>query len=458
MRENIGGDEPNGGETTAVLDSVILAEPQPEDLLAERWSALDGEDRLQLFEGLNRVDAGEFFLSLAVADQAALILDLPASERRIWLRLLPPDDAADVIQHSPDDEREALVSLLDVVARSEVQALLLYADDDAGGKMNPRYARLRPEMTAAEAIAYLRRQGDRRTDLTYYVYVLDQTEHLLGIVAFRDLIGAPLDRPIRDVMQRDVAAVREDMDQEEVATIFRRHALLALPVVDAEGRMKGIVTADDVIEVLQEEATEDIQKLGGVEALDLPYFHTRLPTLIRKRGGWLTMLFLGGMLTTAVIGVFQHELERAVVLTLFIPLVISSGGNSGSQASTLIIRAMALGEVRLSDAWRVLRRELFSGLALGAILAVLGVARILGWEAVFGDYGDTYWRVAMTLAVSLVGVVVWGTLIGSMLPFALRRARLDPAMASAPLVATLSDVTGLVIYFTAAKFILLGAL
>ena len=457
MRENIGGDEPHGSDPAAVLDTVILAEPQPEDLLAERWAALDREDRLLLFQGLNRANAGDFVLSLAVADQAALVLDLPASERRIWLRLLAPDDAADLIQHAPDEERDALIALLDNVARSEVQALLLYEEDDAGGKMNPRYARLRPEMTAAEAIAYLRRQGDRHADLTYYVYVLDEGEHLLGVVPFRDLIGAPLDRTIRDVMHRDLAAVREDMDQEEVATLFRRHALLALPVVDAEGRMKGIVTADDVIEVLQEEATEDIQKIGGVQALDLPYFLTSLPTLIRKRGGWLSVLFVGEMLTATAMGVFQHELERAIVLALFIPLVISSGGNSGSQASTLIIRAMALGEVRLGDIWRVMRRELLSGLALGGILAVLGLVRVFGWEAAFGSYGDTYWRVAVTLAVSLVGVVAWGTLTGSMLPFALRRAGLDPATASAPLVATLSDVTGLVIYFTAAKFILLGA-
>ena len=456
MQETIGGGEPFGAVPSGLIDPVILAEPQPEDLLADRWSALDADERLTFFQSMNRADAGDFFLSLPVAEQAALVGHLPSSERRIWLRLLAPDDAADVIQHAPEDERESLISLLDSVARAEVLALLVYAEDDAGGKMNPRYVRLRPEMTASEAISYLRRQRDRRVDLTYYMYVLDTTEHLLGIVSFRDLFAARPDQTIRDFMQRDVIAVREDMDQEEVAALFRRHTMLALPVVDAEGTMKGIVTADDVLEVIEDEATEDIQKMGAVEVLDLPYFHTNLRTLIRKRAGWLSVLFLSEMLTATAMGVFQAEIERAVVLALFVPLVISSGGNSGSQATTLIIRAMALGEVRLRDWWRVARRELFSGSSLGAILAVIGLVRILTWQGLFGSYGDVYMRVALTVSISLVGVVTWGTLTGSMLPFVLRRLGFDPASASAPFVATLSDVTGLVIYFTIAKLILLS--
>ncbi len=456
MQESIEGGEPFGTTPSGLIDTVILAEPQPEDLLAERWSALDLGERLELFQSMNRANASDFFLSLPVAEQAALVLNLPSSERRIWMRLLAPDDAADLIQHVPDDDREALLGMLDTVSRAEVQALLVYEEDDAGGKMNPRYVRLRPEMTAAQAISYLRRQRDRRVDLTYYMYVLDDSEHLLGIVSFRDLFAARPEQTIRDFMQRDVIAVREDMDQEEVAALFRRHTMLALPVVDAEGLMKGIVTADDVLDVIQDEATEDIQKMGGVEALDMPYFHTALRTLIRKRAGWLSVLFLSEMLTATAMGVFQHEIERAVVLALFVPLVISSGGNSGSQATTLIIRAMALGEVRLRDWWRVARRELLSGFALGGILCAIGIIRILTWQELFGSYGEVYARVAITVGLSLVGVVTWGTLSGSMLPFVLRRLGFDPASASAPFVATLSDVTGLVIYFTIAKVVLLS--
>ncbi|MSQ42410.1 MAG: magnesium transporter [Dehalococcoidia bacterium] len=426
--------------------------------LAELWSDLDAEERLLHFQSLHPANAGECFIALSVASQAALILDLPPAERRLWLRLLPPDEAADVIQDAPDEARASLLDLLDSTARAEVSALLVYAEDEAGGKMSPRYARLRPEMTAAQAISYLRQQRDRQLELIYYVYVLDEGEHLLGVVSFRELFSAPADRVVSSVMKRNVVSVPEDLDQEAVAHELTRAGLLAVPVVDAEGRMKGIITADDVLDVVRQEATEDIQKIGGVEALDLPYFDTRLRTLVRKRAGWLSVLFLGQMLTETAMGAFREEITQAIVLALFVPLVISSGGNSGSQASTLMIRAMALGEVRLSDWWRVIQRELMSGLWLGAILGIIGVARIVAWEGLFGSYGDQYWRIALTVSISLLGVVTWGTLTGSMLPFALRRLGFDPASASAPFVATLSDVTGLVIYFTIAKAVLLGEL
>jgi magnesium transporter len=229
-------------------------------------------------------------------------------------------------------------------------------------------------------------------------------------------------------------------------------------VVDAEGRMRGIVTVDDVVDVLNEEATEDIQKLGGMEALDLPYWRTSFGTLVRKRAGWLTVLFVGEMLTATAMARYEGEIAQAVVLALFVPLIISSGGNSGSQASTLIVRAMALGEVRLGHLARVLRRELASGLVLGAILAAIGFLRILAWQGLFGSYGDHAALVAITVGASLVGVVTWGTLAGSMLPFALRWLRLDPASASAPFVATLVDVSGLVIYFSVARAVLRGTL
>jgi magnesium transporter len=248
------------------------------------------------------------------------------------------------------------------------------------------------------------------------------------------------------------------MDQEAVSQIFAHHDLIALPVVDAEGRMKGIVTVDDIVDVVQEEATEDIQKLGGMEALDGPYLQTGFAHMVRKRAGWLSALFLGEMLTATAMGYYEEEIERAVVLALFIPLIISSGGNSGSQASTLVIRAMALGEVRLRDWWRVIRREIAAGLVLGTILGMIGLTRILLWPSRAQVYGEHYALVGLTVAASLIGVVLFGTIAGSMLPFLLRRLGFDPASASAPFVATLVDVTGLIIYFTVASFILYGVL
>jgi magnesium transporter len=261
-----------------------------------------------------------------------------------------------------------------------------------------------------------------------------------------------------DIMRRDLVTVGEEEDQEALSRLFEAHRFLALPVVDPEGRMKGVVTIDDIVEVVREEATEDIQKLGGSEALDAPYLSIGFISMTRKRAGWLSALFLGEMLTATAMGHFQDEIARAVILALFVPLIISSGGNSGSQATTLVIRAMALGEVRLRDWFRVVRRELAAGMVLGAILAVIGTVRILTWEAAFHMYGEHYLLIAATVAFSLVGVVTFGTLAGSMLPFVLRRLGFDPASASAPFVATLVDVTGLVIYFTVASVVLRGTL
>ncbi len=425
---------------------------------ADGWQTLSEEDRLDLFQSLPRGEASELFLSLSAADQEALISALPVSERRVWLRLLAPDDAADVIQLARDDERDGLLGLLVPRTRIEVEALLEYQADVAGGRMNPSYAWVRPEMTAAQAQAYVRLQAADRTSMVYYAYVLDRQERLAGVASFRDLMTAPGARAVSEIMLRDPVCVREDLDQEAVAHILAEHDLLAVPVVDADGHMKGIITVDDVIDVVQQEATEDIQKIGGSEALTLPYFRTQPAEMLRKRAGWLSLLFLSEMLTATAMGFFEHEIEAAVVLAVFVPLVISSGGNSGSQASTLVIRAMALGEVRLRDWWRVVRREIGFGLGLGAILATLGALRITLWQSLLGTYGDHAFELALTVSLSLVGVVAWGTIVGSMLPIGLRRAGFDPANASAPFVATLCDVTGLVIYFTIAKLILLNSI
>ena len=370
------------------------------------------------------------------------------------MRLLAPDDAVDVIQEVGPEQRDEFLALLDEPTRREVVALLAYKDDEAGGLMNPRFARLRPESTVDEAISYLRREAPT-VDQMYYAYVLDQGQHLLGVVSLRQLFSADPAKPIREVMKTDLVSVAPDTDQKEVSTLVRDSRLLAIPVLDADRRMVGIVTVDDIVDVVEEEASRDIQNLGGSEALDRPYLHTTLPEMIRKRAGWLAILFIGEMFTATAMGFFEDELAKAVVLALFLPLIISSGGNSGSQATSLVIQAMALGDIRLRDWFRVIRRELFTGLALGIILGLIGLTRIFAWQTMFKTYGPQTPILAVTILCALIGVVTFGTLAGSMLPFILRRCGLNPASASAPFVATLVDVTGLIIYFTIAKAIML---
>jgi magnesium transporter len=425
--------------------------------LWEEWPALSAKKRVRRFKQLPRHEADEFFLSLEPREQERLLLSLPQGEQRLWMRVLAPDDAVDLIQEAPAEERDRLLEMLDDTTRREVRALLAHAEDDAGGLMNPRFARIRPEMTVGEAIRYLRKQATS-VETIYYLYVLDNDQKLRGVVSFRQLFQAAEDAVVRDIMVTEVVTVPEHMDQELVARLFQKYNLVALPVVDDSAKMVGIITFDDIADAIREEATEDIQKIGGVEALEAPYLTIEFTRLLKKRAGWLAALFLGEMLTATAMTHYQDEIAAAVVLALFVPLIISSGGNSGSQATTLVIRAIALGEVRLVDWWRVLRREIAAGLGLGLILGVIGLSRILVWQAIGGTYGVHYMRIAMTVAFSLVGVVLWGSVAGSMLPFVLRRAGFDPASASAPLVATLVDVTGLVIYFTIASILLHGVL
>jgi magnesium transporter len=427
-----------------------------DDVLAS-WSHRTKEERVRIFQSLPRDERENIFVDLPSDDQAELVLTMAEHEQRTYLRVLPPDDVADLIQASPADEQDGLLRLLDDISRTEVRALLAYAEDDAGGLMSPRFARLRPEMTVDEAISYLRLQA-RQMETVYYAYTVDTQQRLLGVVSFRDLFTCDGQASIANVMRRDVVRVKEETDQEEVARLFALHDLAAIPVVDAENRVKGIVTIDDIVHVVEEEATEDIQKIGGMEALNKPYLETSFVDMIRKRAGWLAVLFLGEMLTATAMSNYEEEIARAVVLAVFIPLIISSGGNSGSQASTLVVRAMALGELRLTD-WRMVAwREIRSGLVLGTVLAIIGFARILLWQAVSSTYGAHYLLIATTIAFSLIGVVLFGTVAGSMLPFLLRWAGVDAASASAPFVATLVDVTGIIIYFSVAAAVLRGAM
>jgi magnesium transporter len=433
-------------------------EPLSGSEVRDIWPLLAHPDRIEAFLMLPRDDAEDLFFAMDARDQAEVLLSMPAREQRSWVRSLPPDDAADLIQAAPLERREALLGLLDDPTRREVTALLAYSEDNAGGLMNPRYIRLRPEMTVDEAISYVRKQMREQPRTIYYGYVLDGEQRLLGVVSFRELFTAAFRTRVAEIMKRQVIAIPEQMDQEAVSHKFSQSHLVALPVVDSAGVMKGIVTVDDVVDVVREEATEDMQKMGGVEALDAPYLDIDTVGMIRKRVGWLCVLFLGEMLTASAMGFFEKEIARAVVLALFIPLIISSGGNSGSQATTLVIRAMALGELRLRDWWRVIRREFLAGLGLGSVLACIGFLRIVVWEGLFHTYGPHYAGIGLTVGFSLLCVVLWGTLAGSMLPFILRRLGFDPASASAPFVATLVDVFGLVIYFSAAAIILGGTL
>ncbi len=427
------------------------------DELLDKWSRLRRRERVAAFKALPQEQMDEFFLALPATSQARLLLALPAGERRLFLRLLAPDDAADLIQEVPHSIQAELLALMDEATRSEANALLAYREDVAGGLMSPRFARLRPDASIEEAITYLRQQLNH-VETIYYAYALDEQQRLVGVVSLKDLVAAAPTKKVRDVMRSEIHKVGENADQRAVAHLFVQHGIQAIPVVDAAGRMKGIITADDIADAIREEATSDIQKVGGTEALDGPYLETGFLAMLRKRAGWLVILFLGEMLTATAMTHYEEEIEKAVVLALFIPLLISSGGNSGSQATTLVIRAMALGELRLRDWWRVIRREVLAGMALGLLLGSIGFLRIVIWQAIAHSYGEHYLLVALTIAFSLLGVVTFGTLAGSMLPFILRRCGLDPASASAPFVATLVDVTGLIIYFSVAKWILTGVL
>ncbi|HEY8211030.1 MAG TPA: magnesium transporter [Myxococcaceae bacterium] len=434
------------------------------------------------------------FSELHPADMAEVIEDLPAEDSAVLFRLLPRDAAAEVFEYLPVDRQSELVgklgneqlvaTLVNEMAPDDrtrlleelpaevtkrvltnlkpeelkvARQLLGYPEKTAGRYMTPEYLAIRPTMTAAEALEYIRKNGKDRETLSV-VYVTDEKSYLLDDIRLGTLVLAAPDARVSTLQDVQMVSLSATATQEEVVSAFEKYDRAALPVTDSRGVLVGIITADDVLDVAEQVATEDIQRLGGLEALDAPYMDVGLLQMIKKRAGWLSILFVGEMLTATAMGYFEHEIERAAVLSLFIPLIISSGGNSGSQATSLIIRALALREMQLKDWWRVMARELASGFALGALLGTLGMVRILIWPNRATLYTEHYLWVAATVAFSLVGVVMFGTTAGSMLPFLLRRIGLDPATASAPAVATLVDVTGLVIYFTAASLLLKGLL
>jgi len=370
---------------------------------------------------------------------------------------LPPDDRTAILEELPGKVAQRLLTMLSPEENRIAITLLGYPEESIGRLMTTDYVAVKPHWTVKETLEHIRRFG-KDSETLNVVYVVDRDWHLIDDFRIREILLAPPGDTIESLMDRKFVSLTATDDQETAIEIFRRYDRVALPVTDTKGILIGIVTVDDVLDVLQEETTEDIQKIGGSEALDAPYMHLSLGKLVQKRAKWLVLLFLGEMLTATAMGYFESEISQAVVLALFIPLIISSGGNSGSQAATLIIRALALGEVRLRDWWRVMRREILSGLSLGGILGTIGFIRVIVWQNLFGTYGAHWLLLAITVFISLIGVVLWGTLSGSMLPFVMQKLGADPAASSAPFVATLVDVTGLVIYFSVAALLLSGTL
>ena len=438
------------GELREALHTVPAAD------VADILSGLSPEMAAIAFRFLPRDDAAECFAYLPPEFQEELIRRLGEAGALRIVEAMDPDDRVRLLDELPGEVAARLVASLPAEDRRVTQAILGYPARSVGRIMTPDYIRIRPDWTAARALEHVRKAG-RDAETINVVYVVDDHGVLVDDLRLRQLIMAEPDAPIVGLLNRQFITLRADQPQEDAVLALQKYDRVALPVVDTRGALLGIVTHDDVADIAQQEATEDIQKLGGVEALEDPYMSTPLLSLVRKRGLVLSVLFVGEMLTASAMGTFEHQIERAVVLALFIPLIISSGGNSGSQASTLIIRAMALREIKMGDWWRVLRREIACGAMLGSILGVLGMVRVTIWGAM-GWYDsqaqEHYHLLATTILFSVLGIVLWGCVVGAMLPFVLKRLRLDPATSSAPFVATLVDVTGIVIYFTCAMLIL----
>ena len=433
-----------------------LLDFEPADI-ADLVDGLEQDQAALVFRLLPRDLAAAVFSYLDSEQQQSLITHLGNERVAALINELEPDDRTALLEEMPAEVAQRLIALLTPAERSITQTILGYPEESVGRLMTPDYVRIRPDWTIAQAMEHIRKYG-RDAETVNVIYVVDETGALIDDLRIRQFLLADPLQPVESIMDRKFTALNATDDREEAVRVMQHYDRVALPVIDSRGILVGIVTADDVADVAEEEVTEDIQKMGGMEALDVPYLETGFGPLLRKRGGWLSVLFLGEMLTATAMGYFEGEIARAVVLALFVPLIISSGGNAGSQACSLIIRAMALGEISIRQWLRVLLREMASGVALGALLGAIAIVRIVFWPARAKLYGEHYALIAATVALSLIGVVTFGTITGSMLPFILRRLGFDPAAASAPFVATLVDVTGLVIYFSVAAFMLHGTL
>lgn len=401
--------------------------------------------------------ASSTFKILDVPTQKRIIQELPAFKTAELLNDLSADDRTSFLEELPSEVVKELIKTLDPEERKITLSLLGYPERSVGRLMTPDYIAVERDWTVHEVIDHIREVG-KDSETIDVIYVVDDKGYFIDDIRIREIILANPEKKIEDVIDNRYIALNVNDDQEVAGDAFKMNNRVALPVLDNNNILLGIVTIDDVLWMTQEEFTEDIQKIGGTEALDAPYLEIPLLRLFRKRVVWLVVLFLSEMLTATAMGYFEDEIAKAVVLALFVPLIMSSGGNSGSQASTLIIQAMALGEITIADWWRVIRREVISGLLLGTVLAIIGFFRIVFWNMVFHTYGEHSFLIATTVSFSLIGVVMWGTLAGSMLPIVLKKFGADPATSSAPFVATLVDVTGLVIYFSMAFMLMHGTL
>lgn len=390
---------------------------------------------------------------------ADILLDLARHQRWPVLEVLAEDRFADILQSLPKENQERILAQLSLPTRSSVQGLMHYPADTAGGIMTTEFLQVPTSWTVERTLQHIREVESTR-ETVYAIYVVNENKQLQFVTPLRKLVCADPQAPLTSLWQGEKPVVVHAMtDKEQVAQIIRRHDYLAVPVVDDQNLIIGIVTVDDVIDTLMDAAAEDMNRFGGAEHIGKPYLQASFWTMIRKRGGWLAALFLGEMLTASAMQYYEFQLEKAVVLAMFIPLIMSSGGNSGSQATSLLIRGLALGDVHMKDWWRVLVRELPTGIVLGTLLGAVGFARIELWQHTgLYDYGEHSMLIAFTIWLALVGIVTFGSCIGSMLPFLLQRVGFDPASASAPLVATLVDVLGLVIYFSVAALLLTGTL
>lgn len=434
----------------------VLDDWTPADI-ADLLSDLPDYEQAILFRILPKDIATDTFEYLEVEVQLSLLKALGHEEVAFILNDMSPDDRTAMLEEVPASVLKQMMNLLSVKERHIAQSLLGYPENSVGRLMTPDYLAIREDWTVQEVLNYIRIHG-KDIETLNIIYVTNEKGKLIDDIRIGEFLLAPVELNVKELMDGNFTYLHVFDDQEKAVEVFKKYDRVALPITDSSGILVGIVTVDDVLDVAEEEATEDFQKLGAVEALEDSYAAIPLLQMIKKRAGWLSILFIGELFTASAMGFFEHEISKAVVLALFVPLIISSGGNSGSQAATLVIRALSLGEVTIRDWFFVMRREIVSGLILGTILAVLGFLRITLWQNFTGIYGPHWLPIAFTVSFALVGVVMWGTLMGSMLPLGLKKIGFDPAVSSAPFVATLVDVTGLMIYFSIALLLLKGTL
>jgi len=428
--------------------------------IAELIESLSKEEQILLFRILSRESAKEIFQHLSHDEQEDIIEGIAGNVSQLTglLNDLDPDDRTAFFEELPGNVSQRLIQMLSVEERVIATRLLGYPKESIGRLMTPEYVAVKPHFTVQQALEHIRKFG-RDSETLNVIYIVDNNWNLIDDIRIKEIILASPEQTIGEISDNRFVSLNAYDDREIAIKVFQDNDRIALPVTGTDGTLLGIVTIDDVMDVLEEEVTEDFQRFGGSEGLDLAYMKTPLFEMVKKRSGWLAILFIGQTLTASAMGFFEDEISKAVALALFIPLIISSGGNSGSQTASIIIRALALGELTLKNWWYVMRKEIFSGLFLGSILAIIGFLRTFIWQNTgLYDYGEFWFWIGASVSISLIFVVVLGTLAGSMIPFILKKTGLDPAMASAPFVATLVDVIGLIIYFSIALVLLSGRL